>query len=215
MEYLTPDEMREVEERAGAKGLGTDKLMEDAGKAVASIIDDRYPVTVAKRVLVVSGTGNNGGDGFVAARYLKKGRSVLVLLVGTPYAIRTEEARKNWEKVEGSVVSVGDATGLRKHKKYFDRADVIVDAILGTGARGGLREPAATAVDMINSSGAVKVSVDIPTGLDPLTGEAPGAVVRANLTIALHRPKVGIRGKDEYTGEVVVASIGIDEQDAR
>jgi NAD(P)H-hydrate epimerase len=87
----------------------------------------------------------------------------------------------------------------------------VVDAILGTGTRGGLRELAATAASMINGTKAVKVAVDTPSGLDPLTGETPGIVVKADLTIALHAAKVGLRERDEYTGEVIVVPIGIDD----
>jgi hydroxyethylthiazole kinase-like uncharacterized protein yjeF len=211
MDYLTPEEMREAEKRAAGRGVDAEALMENAGRAVADTIDRRYPSTGRRRVLVVCGTGNNGGDGLVAARHLNRRWSVLVLLLGTPFAIKTEEARKSWARVEGSVVSIDGVAALRNHQKYFDRADIIVDAILGTGAHGELREPAATAVKMINSSKAVKVAVDIPSGLDPLTGESSGVVVKADLTIALHRAKLGLRARDEYTGEVTVAPIGIDD----
>jgi len=210
MEYLTPDEMRAAEAAAGARGVGTEELMENAGRAIAGVIDERYASLKGGRILVVCGTGNNGGDGLVAARYLKKGWTVLVLLLGSPAAIKTKEALRNWEKVESRVVSVVGEESLRLHKKYFDRAEVILDAMLGTGIHGEMREPMATAVRMINASKAAKVSADIPTGLDPLTGEAGAMVVRADLTVTLHRAKVGMRGRDEYTGEVVVAQIGID-----
>lgn len=212
MEYLTPDEMSEAEKEAIARGRGVEILMENAGSAVAAVVDERYRQRGSRRAMVVCGTGNNGGDGFVAARHLKeKGWSVLVLLLGAPFRIKTEEARKNWERVERLVVSISDTAKLKTQQKYFDRSDVIVDAILGTGARGGLREPAATAVRMINGATAARVAVDIPSGLDPLTGEVSGPTVRADVTIALHRPKTGLRGKDEYTGEVVVVPIGIDQ----
>jgi hydroxyethylthiazole kinase-like uncharacterized protein yjeF len=211
MEYVTPDEMRRAEEKAIAAGVDVETLMENAGKAVASVIEDRYGSAKSRRVMVLSGTGNNGGDGFVAARYLKKLRwNVLVLLLGTPFRLKTPEASKNWERVERLVISVDSVEGLRAHSKYFDRADVIVDALLGTGAKGGIREPMATAVDTANSARAAKVSVDVPSGLDPLTGEAEGDVVRADLTISLHRTKTGLRGRDEYTGEIMVVPIGID-----
>ncbi len=211
VDYVTPEEMRRAEEEAASRGLGVEALMENAGRAVASVVDERYRPEGVRRVMVVCGTGNNGGDGFVAARYLKKkGWNVLVILLGGPFAIKTEEARKNWERVEPMVVSVGDEESLKKHRKYFERSDVIIDAILGTGVHGELREPAATAVRMINDSGAAKVAVDVPSGLDPLTGDASGTTVRADLTVALHRAKTGLRGKDEYTGDVVVAPIGID-----
>jgi hydroxyethylthiazole kinase-like uncharacterized protein yjeF len=210
MDYLTPDEMREVESRAAARGLSPRTLMENAGRAVAAVIEERLSKAQKMRALIVCGTGNNGGDGFVVAKALSKRWNVLVLLIGTPSAIKTEEARDAWLRAEGLVVSTEDEKTLQAHRKYFDRADVIVDAILGTGARGPLREPAASAVRMINGSKGFKVAVDIPSGLDPLTGDHEGPVVKADLTVALHRAKVGLRGRDEYTGEVTVVPIGID-----
>ncbi len=212
MEYLTPGEMRELERKAAGRGMGPEELMENAGKAVAEVIDLRYRKPGSRRVLVVCGTGNNGGDGFVVARYLKKkGWSVLVLLLGLPSAIKTPEARANWVRVESSVVPVEDTKKLLASLKYFDRSDVIVDAIVGTGVSGGLRDPAATAAAAMNASGAAKVAVDVPSGLDPESGDAKGEVVRADLTVALHGAKVGLRGRDEYAGEVVVVSIGIEQ----
>jgi len=212
MEYLTPDEMSAAEQRAFERGVDAETLMENAGRAVADIVDQKYGPGPSRRVLVVCGTGNNGGDGFVAARHLKeKGWSVLVLLLGPPSAIRTEESSKNWRRVESLVVSVVTPEELARHKKYFDGSDVVLGAITGTGFRGGLREPAATAVRMINGSPAKKVAVDIPSGLDPLTGESSGPVVRADLTVTFHRAKTGLRGKGEYTGEVLVVPIGIEE----
>src|SRR5580698_425657 len=106
MDYVTPDEMRKAERMAIARGVDVETLMENAGKAVALEIDRRFGNSHSGRVLIVCGTGNNGGDGLVAARHLKKTWSVLVLLLGAPSAIKTEEARKNWERVEDSVVSV-------------------------------------------------------------------------------------------------------------
>lgn len=209
MEYLTPEEMRAAEVAAGARGLDTEKLMENAGRAIARVVDERYAALRGGRILVVCGPGNNGGDGMVAARYLKEKWSVLVILLGGPALIKTKEALKNWTRIEDRVVSVRDVEGLKSHRKYFDKADIIIDAILGTGIRGEMREPLATAVEMVNAAKAVKVSADIPSGLDPLTGGLSTRVVRADLTVALHRAKVGMRGRDEYTGEVVVADIGI------
>lgn len=214
-EYLTPEEMRAAEAAAAARGINTETLMENAGRALAKVVDERYGKRgVRQRVLVVCGTGNNGGDGLVAARYLEESKdwSVLVLLLGGPAAIKTKEALKNWARAENLVISVGDLEALRAHKKFFDRADVIVDAVLGTGIRGEMREPASTAVSMVNAAKARKVAADVPTGLDPLTGELSTQAVRADLTVTFHRAKVGMRGKGNYTGEVLVVPIGIDEE---
>jgi len=210
LEYLTPDEMRAAERGAFAMGVSAETLMENAGRAVAEVVDDRFGPGASHTALVVCGPGNNGGDGFVAARYLKaRGWTVLVLLLGAPAAIRTEESSKNWRRVENLVTSVVSPEELARYGDYFARSDVILGAITGTGFSGGLREPAATAVNMMNGSGAKRVAVDIPSGLDPLSGESHGPVFRADITVTFHRAKTGLRGKGEYTGEVLVVPIGI------
>ena len=95
-------------------------------------------------------------------------------------------------------------------RAYLASAEVIVVAIFGTGVKGGVvKEPYASAISMVNASRAVKVAVDLPSGIDPATGAASDPTVRADYTVALHLPKVGLRGREEFTGEVVVVPIGI------
>jgi NAD(P)H-hydrate epimerase len=213
MEYVTPEEMRVAEAQAASYGLDEAALMENAGLAVASLVEGRYPGDNGRKLLVVCGLGNNGGDGLVAARQMGEAWKVRVLLLGPAESIRTRTAAENWRRL-GPRVEKGEATdvpSLLSHGEWFSWADVILDSILGTGVKGTVREPMATAIRLINASRAAKVAVDIPSGLDPLAGEADTATVRAHLTAALHRPKVGLRGKVEYTGEVVVLPIGIVE----
>ena len=213
MEYVTPQEMRDAEARAGSYGLGPSELMENAGAAVARVIEERYARTEGGSILVVCGLGNNGGDGLVAARLLGTRWRVRVLLLGQAADLKTSEAAGNWRRLGAPVerVEVRDRQSLLSLREWFSRADVILDAILGTGVRGGVREPMASAIELINGSSSLKVAIDVPSGLDPLTGAAGAATVRADLTITLHRAKVGLRGKDEYTGEVLAVPIGINE----
>lgn len=212
MDYITPEEMRRVEREAAARGLDEAALMENAGSAVVGVLNGRRASMPEGRVLVVCGLGNNGGDGLVAARLLGRRWHVRVLLLGSASAVKTEAAARNWRALgrHDWTAEAPDVQTLVRYTEWFSWADVILDCILGTGVRGELREPMATAVRMINGSRALKVAVDVPSGLDPLTGEAAAATVTADLTIALHRPKVGLSGKGEYTGEVAVASIGIE-----
>ena len=87
---------------------------------------------------------------------------------------------------------------------------MVVVAIFGTGVKGGVvNEPYATAISLVNGSKGVKVAIDLPSGIDPATGAASRPTVRADVTLALHLPKVGLRGREEFTGEVVVVPIGI------
>jgi hydroxyethylthiazole kinase-like uncharacterized protein yjeF len=213
VEYITPEDMMREEARAASLGTGVGKLMENAGAEVAREVERRYGPLFGKRILVVAGSGNNGGDGFVAARYLAAiGSKVKVLLLSSPDSIRTKEAETNWKRLGETTVEVliaRDGNELSKLRREFERAEIVIDAIFGTGIRGEVREPHATAIRLLNESRARKVALDIPSGLDPTSGEAKGTAVKADVTIALHKAKVGLRRRSEFTGEVVVVSIGI------
>lgn len=209
--YVTPEEMRELEARAVEYGMGVGDLMENAGRGVARVVLSRYGS--GKRVCVVCGGGNNGGDGFVAARYLSTSCKVAVVLLTDPERIRTEEARRNWASLAGTGVELrvaDDVASLREAAGAIAEADVVVAAIFGTGVKGGeVKEPYATAISLVNRAKGAKVAVDLPSGLDPGTGAISDPTVRADVTVALHLPKVGLKGREEFTGEVVVVPIGI------
>lgn len=211
MEYITPEAMKELEAGAADYGLGVKDLMENAGRGIAKFVLDRY--ARARRVCVVCGGGNNGGDGFVAARYLSASREVAVVLLTTPENIRTGEARENWQALSATTASLhvaADKAALLESSKEISDAEVVVVAIFGTGVKGTtVREPYATAISMVNASRATKVAVDLPAGIDPETGAVSLPSVRADVTLALHLPKVGLKGREEFTGEVVVVPIGI------
>jgi hydroxyethylthiazole kinase-like uncharacterized protein yjeF len=213
VEYITPEEMRAAEALAASRGIGESVLMENAGSAVARLIDARFGHPAGREVLIVCGLGNNGGDGLVAARALGGRWRVRVLLLGSAGDIKTGTSAGNWSLLGPSIerFEASDAASVLGRAEWFSSADVIVDAVMGTGVRGEVREPQATAIRSINSAAGAKVAIDIPSGLDPLTGEAASCTVRADLTVALHRAKTGLRGKGAYTGEVVEADIGIVE----
>jgi NAD(P)H-hydrate epimerase len=209
---ITPDEMKSIEERAERLGVSRLMLMESAGKAVADYIANLDSVN--KKVLVVAGTGNNGGDGFVAARHLAAfGLQVKVFLLGTEGDIRTKEASINWKVLKGMDRSIE----LKEFNKFFMEelkqalawADVLVDAIFGTGIKGELRDPQASVIELINESKVFRLAVDVPSGLDPLTGEVCGKAVKANATITFHRVKRGLTARKDLVGKLVVANIGI------
>ena len=209
---ITPDEMKSIEERAKRLGVSRLMLMENAGKAVADYIAN-VDATV-KKVLVVAGTGNNGGDGFVAARHLAAyGSQVKVFLVGTEGNIRTKEASLNWKILKG----MNRTVELKEFNKFFIEdlkqalawADIVVDAIFGTGIKGELRDPHASVIELVNGSKTFRLAVDVPSGLDPLTGEVCGKAVKANATITFHRVKRGLLVRKDLVGKLVVANIGI------
>ncbi len=192
MRPISPDEMRVVDANCAYFGLIPLQLMENAGAALAQEVKKRAK---GKKVAVVAGRGNNGGDAFVAARHLAD-FDVTVFLLGRSRDIATEEAGRNWEILEHlgfDLREVRDPRDLESLSQY----DLILDAVFGTGVRGRVRGLEAEAIDAINSSKRSVVSVDVPSGL------GTDKVVDPEVTVTFHRPKDGI------PGEVVVAGIGI------
>jgi ADP-dependent NAD(P)H-hydrate dehydratase / NAD(P)H-hydrate epimerase len=211
---ITSEEMTCLEENAVNLGIPRQWLMENAGARVAEHIA-QDPECQGAGALVVAGLGNNGGDGLVTARHLAGlGWAVDVVLLGRSRDLGSEEARTNWRILEELDLRIAlhqwhDSSELSYLKELLPEHHVVVDAILGTGVRGRLREPVASAVRLINSSGKHTVAIDTPTGLDPSTGTVHGEAVAAATTITFHRNKKGFAQRDEYTGKVVVADIGI------
>lgn len=215
LKTITADKMRQAEEKSEQIGVSRLLLMENAGRGVADYIKQKLGDLNQKRITVVAGLGNNGGDGFVCARHLAGyDANVTVVLLGQPSQLRTSEASINWrilEQMTRSVrlVIVGDEASLPHLKTVLAGADVVVDAIFGTGIRGSLREPFASAIRMINSVEAHKVAVDVPSGVDPETGEVHEVAVRAHTTITFHKAKPGLLKTGEYVGLLTVAPIGL------
>jgi len=182
--------------------------MENAGRSVADLISARFGT--GSSVVVYSGTGRNGGDGMVAARHLAgRGFKVTLRLVGNSKTITDSVVRPNWYALKSMTASVnveecGDSSLLSK-----TQSDVLVDAVLGTGAKGKLRQPMLRAVQVINESGGFKVAVDVPTGIDSDSGDTLGDAVRANLTVTFHGSKPGLGKAREFCGEINVVDIGI------
>jgi NAD(P)H-hydrate epimerase len=180
-------------------------LMERAGAAVAAVVRDRFPH--AHRVAVVCGGGANGGDGIVAARHLRAAGvdAVCTVIASRPYA--GDAALACDEAVRAGVpISRVGAIGAG-----LEGVDLVIDALLGTGAVGAPRGAVAAAIDAIGLAGVPVVAVDVPSGVDASTGETPGAVVRADATVTFHALKVGhlVMPGRAHVGAVVVADIGI------
>ena len=219
-EYISSAEMAAIDENCKFFGLSSAQLMENAGAGIANVIKRKFEGKAKTvKVTIIAGKGNNGGDAFVAARHLqlkKDNFDVRILLVGNSKDLRTEESRRNWQILKAcgyDMEEITDSSELRARETLLKRSDVIIDAIFGTGVRGKIKEPEATAIDLINEANtAFVVSGDIPSGLDPDTGESEKAV-RANVTVTFHRAKKGLLKMDakEHVGKLVVAGIGIPE----
>jgi len=189
-------------------------LMENAGRNVAEGIKkflSGLKITPDSAVLFFCGGGRNGADGFVAARHLLKYQiSPHILLAKSP---NTEEAKTNLEILKRLKVPI-DTFGPQEKARSDDlcrRAAILVDALVGTGGSGSLREPFASMVNIMNDSGKPIVAVDIPSGLDPNTGVAHFPTVKAALTITMGLAKKGLLAEKAmpYVGQIMVADLGI------
>lgn len=188
--------------------VSTLQLMENAGRSVADVVSARFGT--GSSVLVYCGCGRNGGDGMVAARHLAARQfKVSLRLVGDGRTITDPIVLQNWLALKSMPSSVKveecrDSTSLTESD-----SEVVIDALLGTGVRGRLRQPILRAVQVINASRGFKLAVDVPTGIDSDTGEAFGEAVRANVTVTFHSVKSGLRRAAKFCGELSVADIGI------
>ena len=212
MQAITADRMREIEEKAHQMGMLRVFMMENAGAGVADFIVNKFKKLNGKKIIVVAGTGNNGGDAFVAARHLVPfGTKVTVILLGSPSDLKTEEARINWSILEKmNTIDLILAQELSKELlKIIMNANIIIDGIFGIGIKGKIREPHSSVIDAINRSKAYKVAVDVPSGLDPDTGTVHDKCVKADATITFHRMKKGLPSKKSFCGKIIVEPIGI------
>jgi hydroxyethylthiazole kinase-like uncharacterized protein yjeF len=211
-ETITTPEMRALETNAEYYGVSLLQLMETAGRNVAEEIATRFQPKKT-RVAIFCGSGGNGGDGFVAARYLTcLGFKVEVILAGKASNITSESAKKNWVALQSlrnivPMKEVKDSTLIPDVK-----ADVVVDALLGIGLKGKLRPPILQLVQKINSTDAFRVSVDVPTGIDSDSGEVLGTAVKAKLTVTFYKAKPGLAKAKEYSGEIAVKNIGLPSE---
>jgi len=216
---MSRDEVRAVDRWAihetGVPGV---VLMENAGRSCAELVKDRLAGVENPEVAVFCGTGNNGGDGFVIARHLlNAGFRVSVVLCGHREKVRGD-ARVNLDILEKLGYTVerldpgaGDAALWVRERA--GHADMIVDALFGTGLQGELREPYRSLVETINALKPPVLAVDIPSGLDCDTGQPLGSVIRACCTVTFVAVKKGFLAVPEarrYVGELFVASIGVE-----
>ena len=205
---VTTREMRALELNAEYLGVSIFQMMENAGKAVANEIASRFKPK--SKVVIFGGVGRNGGDGMVAARHLASmGFNVEFSLIGKESELRDENVIRNWQtlrKISWSIVTneVYDSSLIS-----VPECDVAVCGLVGTGAKGKLRQPILQAVKALNKAECFKVAVDLPNGIDADNGEVLGEAVKADLTVTFHRMKKGLEKAREYAGEIKVADIGI------
>ena len=235
------DEMARIDEAAQRLGMSEDALMESAGAAVADValaeltrLTERVrgpggPLVRPPLVVVLCGPGNNGGDGFVIARRMATaGRQVMAVLVADASRLSGVAATHNWNVLQAMASAhslelfvAPNPEMLLRLRERIAEATMLVDALLGSGASGPLREPISTAVDLINATRThaqaagrpcAVVAVDTPTRVDLTGGSRSTPVVQADITVTFHRAKAGFaldRDARQLAGRYLVAPIGI------
>jgi NAD(P)H-hydrate epimerase len=195
--------LRQADKQASSRfGIEPIQLMEVAGWQIARVVDDFVGGVRGKRVIVVAGSGNNGGDALVAARFLHQ-RGAHVRASVLPARDSNSLAARHERTVQG----LGIAT-LEAPQGVDPSADVLVDGLFGIGIRLPLRDPAPRIIEAMNASRVPIVAVDVPSGLDADTGAGSESAVRASATITLVAPKPGLRGATN-AGRILVADIGM------
>jgi NAD(P)H-hydrate epimerase len=235
------DELARIDEAAQRQGLSEDALMESAGAAVTDValaelgrLSERVrgpggPLVRPPLVVVLCGPGNNGGDGFVIARRMATaGRQVMAVLVADASRLTGVAATHNWNVLQAMASAhslelfvAPNPEMLLRLRERIAEATMLVDALLGSGASGPLREPISTAVDLINATRThaqaagrpcAVVAVDTPTRVDLTGGSRSTPVVQADITVTFHRAKAGFaldRDARQLAGRYLVAPIGI------
>ena len=201
---ITAQDVHALDINSAYYGVPTKKLMEHAGKAVAHHITSKK-LSTKKHILILCGTGNNGGDGFVTARHLAPHYPTTVFLFGSEKDIKTTNAKDNYQKLVKLNIKIYTINEKDQLENLIKNHAILIDAMLGIGLTGNLREPYKTAVQLINSTKNKHIiSVDIPTGF------GTNSAIKPDYTITFHDAKKGMNKNN--SGIIEIADIGIPKQ---
>ncbi|WP_270574988.1 NAD(P)H-hydrate dehydratase [Candidatus Collinsella stercoripullorum] len=203
---LSTEEVRRLEDIIEREGTSKAELMEHAGEFVAAVAQEYDP----KEVVVLTGFGNNGGDGWVAADILQqRGAHVTVATPVGPSEVPSALARHVARRTSGRDVEVVVGPSRDELSDLLSGADLVIDAILGTGFHGQLRPPFSIWIPTLNETATRVISVDVPSGLDSETGVVEDCCVRADKTATMIAPKIGLYSADapQYVGELVCGEL--------
>lgn len=203
---LSTEEVRRLEDIIEREGTSKAELMEHAGEFVAAVAQEYDP----KEVVVLTGFGNNGGDGWVAADILQqRGAHVTVATPVGPSEVPSALARHVARRTSGRDVEVVVGPSCDELSDLLSGADLVIDAILGTGFHGQLRPPFSIWIPTLNETATRVISVDVPSGLDSETGVVEDCCVRADKTATMIAPKIGLYSADapQYVGELVCGEL--------
>ena len=194
---ISIQEMKDLEDKCGIPGI---ILMEKAGLGIADILKEKFNLK-DKKILIVAYHGNNGGDGFVAAKHLADDAEANVLFAGDEDKLK-DDAKTNFKKIENNEkIQI-----LSLEAVDFSDYDIIIDAIFGTGINGEIKDPLATLIKNLSEAKSKKISIDVPSGINPDTGEKANVYFDPDLIITMHDIKKGL---ESYKDKTVVVDIGI------
>lgn len=208
--YVSVKEMRKIDQAAVKSGIPIELMMENAGKALALYIKNKFKDSPEKKVLCIAGKGNNGGGVIASVKYLVYYGFKVSLVLLYPKTQMTKPSRFHLSTIGNNIkiIQYNPAIHSTILAKIF-HADIILDGIFGTGFSGNIDEPIYSAIDSINKSQAYVVSNDIPSGIDADTGRISTICVRADHIVVLHRPKKWMKVKSLPTSRYSIESIGI------
>jgi ADP-dependent NAD(P)H-hydrate dehydratase / NAD(P)H-hydrate epimerase len=215
MRVLNTEQMREADRRTIHEiGIPSVVLMENAGRQAVAAMEAAFEDLSTSRVAVLCGRGNNGGDGFVVARTLiQRGVETAVFLIGSVADVQGD-ARINLEvlgRIGLTIVEIPDAQTWELHFSEISECDILVDALVGTGFRGGLAGLLHTVVADVNGLGVPVVAIDLPTGVSADSPDLEGDAIQATMTVTLAAPKIPLifPPAESHAGDLVIADIGI------
>ena len=210
--------MREADRRAIEEfGIPGVVLMENAGRGAADVALEMLKGAANPSAVIVAGRGNNGGDGFVIARHLANAGVSVKVRVLARFDDISGDARVNLEIVRRMRLDVREIAfpnSSRELSAELTGATLVVDAMLGTGTKGAIREPYLSAIDLVNRAGRPVLAVDVPSGLNADSGEPLGACVIAAHTVTFAAPKTGMLNPAaaRYLGTLTVVDIGLPRE---
>jgi NAD(P)H-hydrate epimerase len=219
MKVVTAKQMRELDRLAAERyGIPTAQLMERAGEQLLAALTADFSPLADRHILIIAGKGHNGGDGLVLARLLRQQSVAVEIYLAAEQAVLSDLVREQLSRLEQAGGRIHDRTqwDLAAVRRAAAGADLIVDALLGTGLTAPVEGLYADLIDAINRSGRPVVAVDLPSGINADTGGVMGAAVRARLTVTFVLPKLGLllHPGAEHAGRVIIGDIGIPDEAA-
>jgi ADP-dependent NAD(P)H-hydrate dehydratase / NAD(P)H-hydrate epimerase len=202
---ITVKEMRKLERYAASRGILPIELMQNAGKVVYDTIKSKFDVE-NKHIIIFTGPGNNGGDGFVAGKHFLETNQVIILFFGDENKL-SPESKNCYDQVKDSIpiIQIVTLDDLKQFRIQENVNLICIDSLLGIGVDGEAREPLLSAIKYFNSLKGEKISIDIPSGLNADTGEG-NIICDSDLIITFHDLKVGL---EKFKDKTVIADIGI------